>query len=598
MGKRLGDLTAENTKCMIEVNGTRLIDRVLNQLNDLDLDRIIIVTGYKGEKLRAYIDSKYPTRNIIYVDNPIYDKTNNIYSLWLAREYMREDDTLLLESDLIFSDNILKTAAYSKYSNVALVAKYQTWMDGTMVRIDEDDNIVNFIPQKAFKYEDVPYYYKTVNVYRFSKEFCSDHYLPFLEAYIKVLGENEYYEQVLRVLTLMETTNIKALSIGDSPWYEIDDIQDLKIAETIFATPEEKLNKLQHCYGGYWRYPGLIDFCYLVNPYFPRKRMVDEMKANFESLLRDYPSGMAVNSLLASKYFGIKQNYVVVGNGAAELIKSLMNSIEGKLGVIFPTFEEYPNRRDVSSLVAFYPDNEDFSYTADDLMAFFSDKNIKSLLIVNPDNPSGNFISKEDLIRLIKWAEEKNIRIIIDESFVDFSDKGNENTLIKDHILQMHPTLCVMKSISKSYGVPGLRLGVLASADTSLISDIKKDVAIWNINSFAEFYMQIYGKYEKDYTIACRKFREERDIFLSELKTIPYLRVIPSQANYFLCELTGGISSHELAVKLLTSHNILVKDCSSKKGFPRDRQYIRIAIRNRHDNKILTDALKDIATNG
>ncbi len=147
MGKRLGDLTAENTKCMIEVNGTRLIDRVLNQLNDLDLDRIIIVTGYKGEKLRAYIDSKYPTRNIIYVDNPIYDKTNNIYSLWLAREYMREDDTLLLESDLIFSDNILKTAAYSKYSNVALVAKYQTWMDGTMVRIDEDDNIVNFITQ-------------------------------------------------------------------------------------------------------------------------------------------------------------------------------------------------------------------------------------------------------------------------------------------------------------------------------------------------------------------------------------------------------------------------------------------------------------------
>ncbi len=124
MGKRLGDLTAENTKCMIEVNGTRLIDRVLNQLNDLDLDRIIIVTGYKGEKLRAYIDSKYPTRNIIYVDNPIYDKTNNIYSLWLAREYMREDDTLLLESDLKYIDNILKSSAYSKYSNFALVTKY------------------------------------------------------------------------------------------------------------------------------------------------------------------------------------------------------------------------------------------------------------------------------------------------------------------------------------------------------------------------------------------------------------------------------------------------------------------------------------------
>ena len=592
MGRRLGEFTADNTKCMLEVNGMRLIDRMLSQLESLNLDRIIIVTGYEGEKLRNYLNKKYPDKPIVFVNNPIYDRTNNIYSLWLARGYMAEEDTLLLESDLIFDDSILSAAVNAEYPNVALVAKYQTWMDGTMVRIDDENNIVNFIPKKAFKYEDVPHYYKTVNVYRLSKEFCKDHYLPFLEAYIKVLGENEYYEQVLRVITLIDTANIKALPVGNAPWYEIDDVQDLRIAETLFATPEEKLKKLQHSFGGYWRYPGLLDFCYLVNPYFPRKRMIDEMKANFEPLLRDYPSGMGVNSLLAGKYFGIRQKYIVVGNGAAELIKSLMESHEGKLGVIYPTFEEYPNRHDGESLVIFHPDNDDFSYTADDLIAFFNDKAIRSLLIVNPDNPSGNFIPLADILRLAEWAKNKGIRLIIDESFVDFSDEGFNNTLLRNELLESYPTLCVMKSISKSYGVPGLRLGVLASAAENLIARMKKDVAIWNINSLAEFYMQIYGKYEKDYAVACDKFREERNIFFNELSKIPALRTIPSQANYFLCELTGNISAHELALRLMTEYNILIKDCTSKKGFPSDRQFIRIAIRDRKDNHTLYEALK------
>ena len=594
MGRRLGEFTADNTKCMLEVNGVRLIDRMLNQLEALNLDRIVIVTGYEGEKLRNYLNKKYPNRSIVFVDNPIYDKTNNIYSLWLARGYMAEEDTLLLESDLIFDDSILSAAVNSEYPNVALVAKYQTWMDGTMVRIDDENNIVNFIPKKAFKYEDVPYYYKTVNVYRLSKEFCRDHYLPFLEAYIKVLGENEYYEQVLRVITLIDTANIKALPMGNASWYEIDDVQDLRIAETLFATSEEKLRKLQHSFGGYWRYPGLLDFCYLVNPYFPRKRMIDEMKANFEPLLRDYPSGMGVNSLLAGKYFGIKQKYVVVGNGAAELIKSIMENHEGKLGVIYPTFEEYPNRHDPESLVVFTPHNEDFSYTADDLMEFFKDKDIKSLLVLNPDNPSGNFIPCADVLRLERWAKDHNIRLIIDESFVDFSDGGFSNTLLRNDLLESHPTMCVMKSISKSYGVPGLRLGVLASGDEEVITHIKKDVAIWNINSFAEFYMQIYGKYEKDYARACERFREEREIFFKELTGTKNLRVIPSQANYFLCELTGWITAHELALHLMTDCNILIKECTSKKGFPKGGQFIRIAIRNRSDNHMLSEALKTI----
>lgn len=590
MGRRLGEYTRNNTKCMVEVNGTRLIDRLLGQLSRLDLQRVVVVVGYEGDKLKNHLGNQYNGLKIEYVSNPIYDKTNNIYSLWLAKEQLLEDDTLLVESDLIFDDSLFDMILECEHQNVALVDKYESWMDGTMVRLDDDHNIVNFIPKKAFKYSDIEHYYKTVNIYKFSREFSANIYIPFLEAYIRALGNNEYYEQVLRVITLIDSCDLKALPLCGQRWYEIDDVQDLRIAEAMFAEADAKLKKYQNSYGGYWRYPSMLDFCYLVNPYYPRPRMVEEIKSNFESLLRDYPSGMGVNSLLAAKYFGLKQEYVCVGNGAAELIKSLMSYLKGRVGVVYPTFEEYPNRYDKERTISYLPQNPDFSYTAEDLMYFFADKELEALLLINPDNPSGNFIPTGDVLKLAEWCQRQHIRLIVDESFVDFADGYPDNTLLHNDILALYPTMGVMKSISKSYGVPGLRLGIFATADSSVIEHMRSDVAIWNINSFAEFYMQIFGKYESDYRVACMKFIEERRRFYDRLQQIDFLRVIPSQANYFLCEVTGRFSAHELTVHLLEKHNILIKDCSTKMGFG-GRNYIRIAIRDKKDNDTLTEAL-------
>lgn len=594
MGRRLGELTEGNTKCMLEVNGEKLIDRVVRKLSTLELNRIVIVAGYERSNLIDYIKSTYPELDIEFVENPVYDRTNNIYSLWLARDYLMSDDTLLLESDLIFEDSVIDCAIESPYPNLALVAKYEPWMDGTMICKDCNDNIVTFIPKSAFDYADTDSYFKTVNIYKLSREFSSQRYLPFLEAYIKAMGNNEYYEQVLRVMTLIDNCEIKAVDIVGRKWYEIDDVQDLRIAETIFADESLRLEKMQHSFGGYWRYPGVLDFCYLVNPYFPTPKMVYEMKANFDNLLRQYPSGMGVNSMLAGKYFGVRQDYICVGNGAAELIKSLMERIEGRLGVVYPTFEEYPNRLPESRREVFVPKDADFSYTASDLMAYFDDRDIASLLLINPDNPSGNFIPYASLLELAEWSSRKGIRLIVDESFVDFSDGGVQNTLLDNQVLAKYPHLCVVKSISKSYGVPGLRLGVIASADTALISAMKKDVAIWNINSFAEYYMQIFGKYESDYIRSCNLFRQERDRFFRELSAVSFIRVIPSQANYFLCEITSRFSSSELTRLLLARFNILIKDCSSKKGFSDGRQFVRIAVRDRNDNSTLVKVLNTL----
>ena len=594
MGRRLGELTRENTKCMVEVNGVRLIDRLLGQLSGLSLRRVIIVVGYQGQNLMDYIGHRYDGRlTIEYAENPIYDKTNNIYSLSLVKEKMLEDDTLLIESDLIFSDRLFQMILEDEYPNVALVAKYESWMDGTMVRIDEVRNIVNFVPKKAFRYEDVDEYYKTVNIYKFSRDFCEQKYVPFLEAYCHALGNNEYYEQVLRVITLLDSAELKALPVGDEKWYEIDDIQDLDIAETIFAEGDEMIHRFNYRYGGHWRFPKMLDYCYLVNPYFPTRRMKDELRSSFDTLLTEYPSGMYVNSLLAGKYFGVRQDYMVVGNGAAELIKSLMEQCQGKMGVVYPTFEEYPNRLEKDAIVSYIPDGEDLQYDEQDLMTFFADKDIQHLLLINPDNPSGNFIPMEGLLRLLKWAKERGIQLIVDESFVDFSDDFEHNTLLRNDILEDNPHLAVMKSISKSYGVPGLRLGVLASADVELIRRIRKDISIWNINSFAEFYMQIFGKYEKEYKQACHQFIAERRRFEALLKEIPYIRLIPTQANFFCLEVIEKYSSAELTKLLLERYNIMVKDCNSKTSL-KGRNYIRISVRDEQDNDALIAALREL----
>ena len=589
MGKRLKELTKNNTKCMVEVNGVTLIDRMLHQIERQHVSRIVIVVGYEGQKLIDYIGTLDIKTPVVFIDNPIYDKTNNIYSLALAKEWLCKEDTLLFESDLIIEDSALDALVSDPRETLALVDKYEPWMDGTCVKLDDNDQIVEFVPGKKISFDELDEYYKTVNIYKFSKDFSASHYVPFLEAYQSALGLNEYYEQVLKVIAMIDSPVIKAKRLSGQKWYEIDDVQDLDIAETLFCPDEDtRVGLMFRRYGGYWRYPKLLDFCYLVNPYFPPQRMKDELRANFDVLLTEYPSGMRVNSLLAAKNFGVHQENIVIGNGAAELIKSLMGRIRGTTGFVRPTFEEYPNRYDEAESVSYRPDNADFAYTADDLMAFFGDKVIDNLVVVNPDNPSGNYIPKADVLRLVEWSKTKGIRLIMDESFVDFADE-EDSTIIDQDIISANPHLYVMKSISKSYGVPGIRLGVLASGDEDAIAFIKKDVAIWNINSLGEYYMQIEEKYKNDYAKALVQIRAERARYEAELAKIDGIRVIHSQANYVMAELTGKMTPHELLKALLFRHDILIKDLTGKTG----GKYVRLAVRNTEDNDRLIAALKE-----
>jgi histidinol-phosphate/aromatic aminotransferase/cobyric acid decarboxylase-like protein/choline kinase len=591
-GSRLGKYTKENTKCMLEVNGNTLIMQALEKLNNVGIKKLILVVGYKKENLIAHVGNRYKDIKIEYVENPIYDTTNNIYSLYLAKDKLMEDDTILLESDLLFEESILKELLEDGRENLAVVDKYQIWMDGTSVRLDEDDNIIGFYGKKDFRFQDVREYYKTVNIYKFSKDFSQNIYVPFLEAYMKALGVNEYYETVIKVIADLEGTGLKALRLSGQKWYEIDDAQDKANAEVLFApTAKRKLELIQKRYGGYWRFPKLRDFCYLVNPYFPPKKMQEEMKAYFYELLSQYPSGQETQRLLAGKMFNIEPENIVVGNGAAELIRGLGKAIEGTFGLAFPTFNEYPESIGYDRVVKFIPKSWDFAYNIDDMIKLAT--KCDNLLLINPDNPSGNFIPKNELLKLADKLLEMGKNFILDESFVDFSTNGEEESMITQEILDKYPNLLIIKSISKSYGVPGIRLGVLTTSNKDIMSAIEKEVTIWNINSFGEFFLQVFGKYKKDYKVASEKIAKERDRFYKRLQEIPYFRIIYSQANYFLIEIIDKFSATELAQKLLWEDEIFIKDLTGKIGFE-GKEYIRIAVRDYNDNEFLIEKLKGL----
>lgn len=290
MGKRLKKYTKDNTKCMLEIQNKTLIERTIEALLEAGVNKLILVIGYKGENLKNFLineckNPKIKEMNIKFIENPIFDKTNNIYSLYLAKDEIKNDDTILLESDLIYDYELIKKLVNSKDANIVSVAKYEEWMDGTVIKIDENKNVVEFIEKKNFSFEEIDKYYKTINIYKFSKEFLNKEFLPFLEAYIKAYGENEYYELVLKIIAHLSRCQLKAMDMSNFKWYEIDDAQDLDIANCIFATGNEKLQNFQKRYGGYWRLKKILDYCYLVNPYFPPKKMIEKFNYFAQELI-------------------------------------------------------------------------------------------------------------------------------------------------------------------------------------------------------------------------------------------------------------------------------------------------------------------------
>lgn len=233
MGTRLKELTKNTPKCMVPVNNTTIIERQLRQLDNLNLKHIIIVDGYLSGKLEAFIKTLNIQTPIIYINNRDYASTNNIYSLYLAKKYLRSTDTILLESDLVFRPKVLQDLIKAPQNNIAIVGQYESWMDGTAVTIDKNQNITHFIPKKSIS--SIKNLYKTVNIYKIDKTYSAKYLIPFLNTLIQVFGVNEYYEQAFRLISELDSNIMHVLITTPDTWYEIDNQEDLKNAEKLFA---------------------------------------------------------------------------------------------------------------------------------------------------------------------------------------------------------------------------------------------------------------------------------------------------------------------------------------------------------------------------
>lgn len=587
----LTGLGNSNEPWMVEIDGVPIIERMLTQLDNSIVSRIILITRDNKESLIEFTERLNLKTELVFLENKFYKESKSIYSIFLGREYLSMDDTVILNSQLVLEDNLLESILETDGECVVSVDIYKNWMTGKPVFVDGNARVLSVgqEPQMASTLQLNSY--RMVGICKFDMNFTKKYFVPVLETIIDVQGDSLEYSEPLNVIAMSNDTRIKALRVSNAVWREINNTEDINQATILFSKDKKSVaDKMLGSWGGYWRYPDYLDYFYLVTPYYPPRELVEELQNNFKVLLEQYPSGMRVNAELAASAFGVSPESIIVGNGAAELIKSMMGFIKGKTGFVRPTFDEYPNRYTEIETVNYLVESEDFSYSASDLIEYFDKTTISNLVLVNPDNPSGNYIPKNDMLRMISWARDKGIKIIIDESFVDFSDEIN-SSLIDQEILNQYPNLYVIKSISKSYGVPGLRLGVLASGDKRLISRMKVDVSIWNINSFAEFYMQICGKYRDSYIKSPDKFRKERTRFISKLQNLRYIRVIPSQANYLMVELLDGLDAEELKQRMLLEKKVFIKTLSKKiKG---KKQYLRIAIRNEADNDMFIQKLAE-----
>lgn len=232
-GSRLFPLTQNSPKCLTLVNDKSILERLVNNLKSQGFKRLVIVTGHKKESIMDYLGEKSGDLRIEYVYSPLYKTTNNIYSLWMARNIINEP-FVLFESDLIFDTALLDDMVYPDRIAVALM---QPWLNGTTVSIDRDNKVTQFQEGTTDSYSDIRY--KTVNIYSFSL-LSWQAIIKQLNKYITEGRVNCYYETIFTEMIENKSLAFESVSFDHKPWYEIDTIKDLAKAELLFPKEFKK----------------------------------------------------------------------------------------------------------------------------------------------------------------------------------------------------------------------------------------------------------------------------------------------------------------------------------------------------------------------
>jgi histidinol-phosphate/aromatic aminotransferase/cobyric acid decarboxylase-like protein/choline kinase len=580
LGRRMMPLTEHVHKTLLTVGGQPIIDRLICGLRESGIVRITIVTGYRAAELESHVLQRFPELQFSFVRNELYESTNNIHSLALAFEQLDfAEDIVLLESDLIFEPAVLRRLVASKHGNVAVVDHYRIGLDGTVVTVSESKVVTQVIPASlqgpSFDFSDK---YKTLNIYKFSAEFCRTTFSRLLSYYSRIIDNNCYYELILGILIYMQQAQIHAETLNGELWAEVDDPNDLRNAEFIFA-PEDRRRHLESSWGGYWNTP-ILDFAFIRNMHFPPDSMLSQLTSNLSRLITNYGSTQSVLNEKLANYLRCKPENVYLLNGASQFFPMLRRYFVGRRVLLpQPTFGEYHRA---------FPDaatyRDDGRFSPGEILHRGGDSDL--IVVVTPNNPTGTTAASGELQDLIRSVDNKTV--LVDESFIDFSE---EPSLIPWLEQEDHSNVIVLKSLSKVLGVPGLRIGFVHTTDPIWAEHIESELPVWNVNSVAEHFIELLLKYPAELPSSFKQSRMDREAFSQELSRLEIVEeVFTSGGNFLLTKLrTSEEEADWLADALLIDHGIYVKSISSK--FADGGTYWRVAVRTADDNTQFCDAL-------
>jgi histidinol-phosphate/aromatic aminotransferase/cobyric acid decarboxylase-like protein/choline kinase len=584
-GSRLRPLTDRMPKTMVPVAGERIIDRIIGALQLASVAEVVVVLGYRGKELRDYLETRYAgSLRFTFVENADYATTNNIHSLALGLEFV-DDDFILIECDLFFEKELLCELAEFPWPNVAVAARYRTGMDGTVLSTDSAGMVEGVFPTYTqgpkFDFSDK---LKTLNIYKFSADFLRKQLRTLVQYYTVAHSRNSYYEAVLGVIIYLRSAEIRVLDVSGRRWMEIDDMNDLGKAEYMFC-PEGRYDFLSATHGGYWDFD-VLDFCYLRNMYFPTASVLSDIRYNLEKLLWNYGSAQSSLNRKLAHYLLAPQESCCLLNGASQGIKLLPDLLGTDRVVTFtPTFDEYLAvfRRSCAA------DPERHSLC--DLVALAEREQIGVIVLANPCNPTGRCYPLAEVLDFLEAADRANLRVVVDESFIDFA--GEQSTSVSDWVLANRAShVLIIKSLSKSLGVPGLRLGYCLSSDAALIAAMNARLPIWNTNSLAEYFLELLLKYRIEIGESFQRTIRDREALWGMLAALDFLQPCPSGGNFVMCRLAeGGPSAAQLARRMLETSGIYIKDCTPKFAAGRG-EFVRFAVRLPDENIRLITELK------
>ena len=587
-GNRLLPLTADLPKCMVEVGGEPLLERALHALASHGVTEAVIVIGYEGRVIRERIGSCFAGVDIVYVDAPDFETTNNIRSLWDARDYL-DRDILLIEADVVFDPGVV-AALLREPGSSAAVAPDGPALSGTVVRRDDHDRVTSFIlgadQGPGFDSSDA---FKTVNIYLLREQLLRDRLVPHLCSVIEAGHSDRYYETILAdSVADGSLLDLAAVDVSTDRWYEIDDHRDLDAAEFLFLDRDAQFDRIQQLHGSYWRY-GFTDHSYLYNMHFPPPAMLKVFGDSLHEIITNYPVGQKSLARLVSDWTGADEDHLAVANGAAELIKILGGQFVQRLTIPTPSFNEYEEVIDASGLNRFPLDPVTFGLDVDafaeSAIAWKSD----TAVVVTPNNPTAVTVPRDEVLRLAHRLGAEGCRLVVDESFIEFSRGGVAGSV--EEMVEAVPNLVIIKSMSKVFGIAGLRIGYLLSSDRKFIDTVRGALPIWNINGLAEDFLRSLGRYRTEFAESCELTRVACAKLYADLLAMPGIDPIEPDANFILCKLgESAPSGPEFARRLYVEQNILVKDCAAKSMQEADR-YLRIASRTLPENRRLVQAL-------